>query len=39
MREASALITVNHLNRFFNGSPSLIRIARDFNTFFSQTLL
>ena len=39
IREASALIAVNHLNRFSNGSPSPIRVARDSDTFFSQTLL
>ena len=39
MRGASALIAVDHLNRFSNGSPSLIRVARDSDTFFGQTLL
>ena len=39
MREASALIAVNYLNRFYNGSPRLIRVARDSDTFFGQTLL
>ena len=29
MRGANALITADHLNRFSNGSPSLIRIAQD----------
>ena len=29
MRRASALIMVDHLNRFSNSSPSLIRVARD----------
>ena len=38
MREASALITAD-LNRFSNGSPSLIRVARDSDTFFGQTLV
>ena len=39
LKGANALITANHLNRFSNGSPSFIRVARDSNTFFSQTLL
>ena len=39
MRGASALIAANPLNRFSNGSPSLIRVARDSDTFFGQTLL
>ena len=29
MRGASALIMADHLNRFSNGSPSLIRVVRD----------
>ena len=29
MRGVNALITADHLNRFSNGSPSLIRVARD----------
>ena len=29
MRGASALIMADHLNRFSNGSPSPIRVARD----------
>ena len=39
MRGVNALIAANHLNRFSNGSPSLIRVARDSDTFFGQTLL
>ena len=39
MRGASAFIAVNHLNRFSNGSPSPIRVARDSNTSFGQTLV
>ena len=39
MRGVNTFITVNYLNRFFNGSLSLIRVVRDFNTFFGQTLL
>ena len=39
MRGVNALITVNHLNRFSNGSPSFIRVTRDSNTFFGQTLV
>ena len=35
MRGANALITANHLNQFSNGSPSLIRVARDFNASFN----
>ena len=31
MRGASDLITADHLNRFSNGSPSLIRVARDWH--------
>ena len=34
MRGVSAFITADYLNRFSNGSPSLIRVARDFDTFF-----
>ena len=29
MKGASALIMANHLNRFSNGFPSPIRVARD----------
>ena len=29
MRGVNALIMAGHLNRFSNGSPSLIRVARD----------
>ena len=29
MRGVSAFITADHLNRFSNGSPSPIRVARD----------
>ena len=29
MRGVSAFIMADYLNRFFNGFPSLIRIARD----------
>ena len=29
MRGASALIMADHLNRFSNGFPSLIRVIRD----------
>ena len=29
MRGANALIAADHLNRFSNGSPSPIRVARD----------
>ena len=39
MRGVSALIAADHLNRFSNGFPSLIRVARDSDTFFGQTLL
>ena len=39
MRGASAFIAADHLNRFSNGSPSVIHIARDSDTFFGQTLL
>ena len=39
MREVNALIAADHLNQFSNGSPSPIRLARDFETSFSQTLL
>ena len=28
MRRASAFIAADHLNRFFNGSPSVIHVAR-----------
>ena len=38
IKGANTLITVN-LNRFSNGSPSLIRVTRDSNTSFGQTLL
>ena len=31
MRGASALIMADHLNRFSNGSPSPIRVARDWH--------
>ena len=34
MRGASALIAADHLNRFSNGSPSVIYVVRDFDTFF-----
>ena len=39
MRGANALIVADHLNRFSNGSPSPIRVARDSNTSFGQTLV
>ena len=39
MRGASAFIAADHLNRFSNSSPSVIRVARDSDTFFGQTLL
>ena len=39
IRGVNALIAVNHLNRFSNGSPSLIRVTRDSNMSFGQTLL
>ena len=39
MRGVNALIVTDHLNRFSNNSPSPIRVARDSNTFFGQTLL
>ena len=39
MRGASALIAADHLSRFSNGSPSVIHVARDSDTFFGQTLL
>ena len=32
MRGVSALITADYLNRFSNGSPSPIRVTRDFDT-------
>ena len=38
MRGVSAFIMVNHLNRFSNSFPSLIRITRDSNISFGQTL-
>ena len=33
MRGANVFIAANHLNRFSNGFPSLICVARDFDTF------
>ena len=39
MRGASALIADDYLNRFSYGSPSPIRIARDSDTSFGQTLV
>ena len=39
MRGVSALIAADPLNQFPNGSPSPIRVARDSDTFFGQTLL
>ena len=39
MRGANALIAADYLNRFSNGSLSVVRVTRDSNTFFGQTLL
>ena len=39
MRGVNALIAADPLNRFSNGSPSPICVARDSDTFFGQTLL
>ena len=39
IRGVNTLITVNHLIRFSNGFPSPIRVARDSNISFGQTLL
>ena len=39
MRGVNTPIAANHLNRFSNDSSSPIRVARDFNTVFGQTLL
>ena len=39
MRGANAFIAIDYLNRFSNGSPSLICVIRDSDTFFGQTLV
>ena len=39
MRGANALIAADNLSQFSYGSPSVIHIARDSDTFFGQTLL